>query len=390
MVEYTSPVSFVWDIVRRSKDDISVYCFAYVRHKETNEILYAGVKYVGSEEKFGKLRKNLRNTAVVRLLRKPIYAVYVLKDGEKVNDVLPRFFVKSGMRGYSNVGIYAKEVDLRFYYNREGDMYGKSRVSDGDMEISLKYGFWGENGEMRMITEGKTYIFGKSYEGIYNLRRRAMFYGSGKERRRLEDYCDLGDEYLKQFGIMRKNRVEERRSILEDYHRVNDVKYFKAMMNKRMRLHVAFMRVDEWVDYVSRVYDRDMEVNVRERVENVYCFAYSVEDIGKVDKRVNRRELHKRIVVERLIERPIVVGGVFFEGMSMKERRIWFFSRFGLMRGDSIGKWNDFNLYLEGEDEILQYKDYSESIRTYKIDKGDKPSFLGRLMMGIQGWIDSR
>ena len=389
MVEYTSPVTFLWSIDNKRKDNFKAYCFAYVRHVETNEILYAGVKFMGSEEKFGKIRKNLRHTAVMRLLRRPIYAIYVLKDGEKVNDVLPNFFVKSAMKAYSGVGIYAKSVDLRFNYNRETDSYGIG--SDGKKNsIMMKYGYFYDNGEMKLIDEGKNYIFGKSYDGIFKLRRRAMFYGEKKDRRRLEDYMELDDEYLKQFGIRRGYEEEERKSLLSNYHKAGEVKYYKANLNRNIRMHVAFMRIDEWEDYVSRVYGNEVSVNTGDNRDNLYCVAYSFEDMRKTNRRngeINGRELNKKIVVDRLIEKPIIILNRYFDEMSMKERRIWFFDNFSFIRNDNIGRWDNFEIELEGEDEILQHTNYSDVIRLYRIEKSEKESIMSKIFGSFLNWL---
>ena len=389
MVEYTSPVSFVWSIDNKRKDNVRAYCFAYVRHVETNEILYAGVKFMGKEEKFGKIRKNLRHTAVMRLLRRPIYAIYVLKDGDKVNDVLPKFFVKSAMKAYSGVGIYAKSVDLRFYYNRETRSYGIG--TDGKKSnIMMKYGYFYDNGEMKLIDEGKNYIFGKSYDSIFNLRRRAVFYGEKKDRRRLEDYMEMDDEYLKNFGIRRKQYVEKEESLLEDYHKSQKVKYYKATINRGMRLHVAFMSLGEWTDYVSEVYDKDINVNMSDSSRGVYCVAYSLENMRKVDRSINRRQLHKKIVVDRLIEKPIVIWHKNFDKTNMKDRRIWFFENWSMIRNDNMGRWNSSEINLEGEDEILEHTNYSQVIRTYRIDNNERVSVIGKIFETIYGMIFPR
>ena len=66
--------------------------------------------------------------------------------------------------------------------------------------------------------------------------------------------------YLNQFGISSKPRVKKPVNILRDYHRSSEVVYFKAKVNSKSRMHVAFMKIDEWVDYVSRVYDKEVNV----------------------------------------------------------------------------------------------------------------------------------
>ena len=58
MAEYNSPVSFVWNKSSKKDGTQIIYCFAYVRNIETNEVLYAGVKYVGDKERYGRIRKN--------------------------------------------------------------------------------------------------------------------------------------------------------------------------------------------------------------------------------------------------------------------------------------------------------------------------------------------
>lgn len=405
MAEFNSPVSFIWNKSFKKDGIQNIYCFAYVRNIETNEILYAGVKYVGNKEKFGKIKRNLRNTAVMRLLNKPIYAIYVLKENEKINEVLSKFFVYSSKKSaYANLGIHGGKGDIdtikNIYYNRMNDSY-KLTKDARDCLIRIRYGYYSDGVEMKLITEQKGGLFGsgagymiKGIDGIIALRRMAMFYGSGKDRRRLENYMELDDEYLLQFGIERKIILSKKDNILSDYHRSNKVKYFKAKLNKKRRLHVAFMRLDEWTDYVSQIYDREMNIEVQKvyfnnGFDNIYCVAYSVEDLGKVDKVNDRRLLHKKIVIDRMIERPTVVGKEYLDYYSMKEKRLWFFWNWNELMNNGMGRWDNFNISLESEEELWKEDNILEKIIIYKVRKS-KDTFMDRFIKRIFRWIESR
>ena len=131
-----TPVSFTWiyQTVGKSKKIIA-YCFAYVKNKETNGVFYAGVKYKGDSSKLRQNRPFLRNTAVKRLIKKPIYCVYnpvkdVISDKKnRFNGLDPKdpkkaprecismgkFFIKSGLGIYCDI----KNSDLKMLYNRD-------------------------------------------------------------------------------------------------------------------------------------------------------------------------------------------------------------------------------------------------------------------------------
>lgn len=398
MVEYNSPVSFVWNRTSKKDGTEIVYCFAYVRNIETNEILYAGVKYVGSKEKFGNIKKNLRNTAIVRLIMKPIYAICAINEGEKVNEVLSKFFVYSSLKNkYVKLGLHSgkNSYDMSFYYDVENKIY-KQSGEKSDRIVYLRYGYYNDGKEMKMITEQKSNLFGsgghhvvgRKYNDIIKLRERSMFYGKEKDRRRIDEYFDFDETYLNQFGISSKPRVKKPVNILRDYHRSSEVVYFKAKVNSKSRMHVAFMRIDEWVDYVSRVYDKEVNVEVRESCdkENMYCVAYSMEDLTKVDRKNNRRLLHKKIVIDRMIENPAIVSADNLSEMTMKDRRIWFFSRVKFLKNDCIGKWNNFDIKLDGEEQIWNYKGDIEMVALYNIWK-DRRTFIEKAICKIFNFI---
>jgi hypothetical protein len=202
-----TPVSFTWIYQPVGKsNNIIAYCFAYIKNKETNGVFYAGVKYKGEHSKLRQNRPFLRNTAVKRLIKKPIYCVYnpgkeVISDKKnRFNGIDPKdpkktkecismgkFFIKSGLGIYCDV----KNSDLKMLYNRDKpnpyEIYNSTilvnKIENGHI-IHIKFGFILEgNGDVLKSVNCRTqggYFSGKNYEDLITLRKNSKFFGQDK------------------------------------------------------------------------------------------------------------------------------------------------------------------------------------------------------------------
>lgn len=394
-----TPVSFTWIYQPVAKSNkIIAYCFAYSRNKDTNGVFYAGVKYKGDRSKLCQNRPFLRNTAIKRLIKKPIYCVYnpskeVISDkknrfnGIYQNDREPKecismgkFFIKSGLGIYCDI----QHCDLKMLYNRDKqnpyEVYNSAvitnKIENGHI-IYIKFGFILEgNGDVLKSVNSRTqggYFSGKNYEDLISLRRNSKFFGPDKIRYRLDEYERIPENYLMSLGVNKKDHFEQPRVEVKMDESYSDIKikYFRAMLSNKMRVHFAFMKLDEWVDHVSEVHNKKYSITTDPDGDDIYCVGYSLEDITKTDKKLGpegRRFLNKKIAIDKMRERPHILSAEFFKEMNIRELRMWFFHRMPLLKENSNRlHFNSNELHFEGNPMIYQMKKHSEHITNYEL-----------------------
>lgn len=408
-----TPVSFTWIYQQTEKSKkIIAYCFAYVRNKETNGVFYAGVKYKGDRSNLSQNRPFLRNTAVKRLIKKPIYCVYnpakdVISDkknrfngfdtkdfkNQKPKECISmgKFFIKSGLGIYCGIGSF----DLRILYRHDAptqyEIYtGKETKVENGHIIFIKFGFILEgDGNILKSVNSKTqssYFFGKSYEDLISLRRNSKFFGQDKNRYRLDDYERTPENYLLSLGINKKDHFEQRRIDVEmdgSYREMN-IKYFRAMLSNKMRVHIAFMKINEWVKHLSEIHKKDYSFTTDPNEDDIYCVGFSFEDITKTDKKLGpngRRFLNKKIAIDKMRERPHILSAEFFNQMNIRELRMWFFHRIPLLK-DSANRlhFEGNELHFEGDLMIYETKKHSEYITNYQLTAPQQMGWIERMI----------
>lgn len=394
-----TPVSFTWIYQSVGKsNNIIAYCFAYVKNKETNGVFYAGVKYKGEHSKLRKNRPFLRNTALKRLIKKPIYCVYnpakdVISDKRnRFNGIDPKtntskecismgkFFIKSGLGIYCEI----KNSDLKMIYNRDKpnlyEVYNgailTNKIENGRI-IYIKFGFILEgNGDILKSVNSRTqggYFSGKNYEDLITLRRNSKFFGQNKNRYRLDDYENIPEEYLLSLGINKKDHYEQPKVQvkMDDSYKDMNIKYFKAMLSNRTRVHIAFMKIDDWMKYLSKIHKKEYSFTIDPNEDDIYCVGYSIEDITKMDKKLGpegRRFLNKKIAIDKMKERPHILSTEFFKQMNIRQLRMWFFHRMPLLKENANRLHFDKNsLHFEGNLMIYETKKHSEYITNYEL-----------------------
>jgi hypothetical protein len=403
-----TPVCFTWinQSVGKSNKIIS-YCFAYIKNRESNGVFYAGVKYKGEYSKLKQNRPFLRNTALKRLIKKPIYCIYnpdkeVISDKKnRFNGIDPKtkkikecismgnFFIKSGLGIYCDI----KNSDLKMLYNRDkpnpyeicNSAILTNKIENGHV-IHIKFGFILEgNGDVLKSVNSRTqggYFSGKNYEDLMNLRRNSKFFGQDKKRYRLDDYENIPDEYLLSLGINKKDHYEEPRikvKMNDSYKEIN-IKYFKGMLSNKIRVHIAFMKIDEWVKHLSDIHEKDYSFNIDPNEDDIYCVGYSLEDIRKTDKKlgpVGRRFMNKKIAIDKMRERPHILSADFFNKMNIRELRMWFFHRIPLLKENTNRLHFEGNeLNFEGKLMIYETKKHSEYIWNYELIETNQNGFI--------------
>ena len=405
-----TPVSFTWIYQPVGKsNNIIAYCFAYVKNKETNGVFYAGVKYKGEESKLCQNRPFLRNTAVKRLIKKPIYCVYnpvkeVISDKKnRFNGIDPKdpkripkecismgkFFIKSGLGIYCDI----KNSDLKMLYNRDKpnpyEIYNSAilanKIENGHI-IHIKFGFiLEENGDVLKSVNSRTqggYFSGKNYEDLITLRKNSKFFGQDKNRYRLDEYENIPEQYLLSIGINKKDHFEQPRVEVEidDSYKEMNIKYFKAMLSNRTRVHMAFMKIDEWINHLSKIHKKDYSFTTDPNEDDIYCVGFSIEDVTKTDKKLGpegRRFMNKKIAIDKMRERPHILSTEFFKEMNIRQLRMWFFHRIPLLK-ESTNRLHFENnlLHFEGNSLIYETKRHSELITNYELTEH-------RLKMGL-------
>ena len=400
------PVSFSWVYPSVKNGICTAYCFAYVRDPKNYNVLYAGVKYEGKINELNNFRIKLRRTAVKRLLRKPIFAVFSVGNDEnyqqnltnkkyRFNGItngslfsddqrtpkktvsLGKFFLYCAMnQQFSDLGIYTKkdDADLKLVVNGEKIENYKYGM-EGNI-IYLKYGYECRGEESKRIT-------GASLESIISLRKRSKFFGKGKVRRSLDDYFDLSDEYLMQFGFNNGDEKPENKTIrLSHYQKDKRVIFYKMNLSNRVRAHIALMPFENWVDYVGEVTDKPINVNVCN--ENMYSMAYSIENIDKRGTKGEnkwRKNLHRQIAINRLIENPNIIETEFFDDMNMKDIRMWFGRRimFFPVRGERRLNFQNGNFNFKASEWIMEFEKYDERVYLYLQDNSVLPKFVEKI-----------
>jgi hypothetical protein len=398
-------VSFTW--IYQSfgiSNKIIAYCFAYVKNKDTNGIFYAGVKYKGEYSKLRQNRPFLRNTAVKRLIKKPIYCVYnpskdVISDkknrfngfdyiskkdqkNRKPKECISmgKFFIKSGLGIYCDI----KNSDLKMLYNRDKsnpyEIYNSAmltnKIENGHV-IHIKFGLILEgNGDILKSVNYRTqggYFSGKNYEDLITLRRNSNFFGQGKNRYRLDDYENIPEEYLLSLGINKKDHYEQPRIEvkMDNSYREMNIKYFKAMLSNKTRIHIAFMKIDEWVNHLSKTHKKDYSFTIDPNEDDIYCIGFSIEDITKTNKKLGpngRRFMNKKIAIDKMRERPHIISADFFKEMNIRQLRMWFFHRIPLLTENTNRLHFEGNeLHFEGSLMIYETKKHSEYIMNYEL-----------------------
>ena len=410
-----TPVSFTWIYQQVGKsNNIIAYCFAYIKNKETNGVFYAGVKYKGEHSKLRQNRPFLRNTAVKRLIKKPIYCVYnpskeVISDKKnRFNGIDPKtkktkecismgkFFIKSGLGIYCEI----KNSDLKMLYNRDKpnlyEIYNSAilanKIENGHI-IHIKFGFILEgNGDVLKSVNCRTqggYFSGKNYEDLITLRKNSKFFGQDKNRYRLDDYEKIPEKYLLSLGINKKDHFEQPRLEIEmdDSYKEMKIKYFKAMLSNKTRVHMAFMKIDEWVNHMSEIHKKEYSFTTDPNEDDIYCIGFSLEDITKTDKKLGpsgRRFLNKKIAIDKMRERPHILSTEFFKQMNIRQLRMWFFHRMPLLKENSNRlHFENNSLHFEGDLMIYETKKHSEYITNYQLGVPQKMGLIERFIRNI-------
>ena len=410
-----TPVSFTWIYQQVGKsNNIIAYCFAYIKNKETNGVFYAGVKYKGEHSKLRQNRPFLRNTAVKRLIKKPIYCVYnpgkeVISDKKnRFNGIDPKtkkikecismgkFFIKSGLGIYCEI----KNSDLKMLYNRDKpnlyEIYNSAilanKIENGHI-IHIKFGFILEgNGDVLKSVNCRTqggYFSGKNYEDLITLRKNSKFFGQDKNRYRLDDYEKIPEEYLLSLGINKKDHFEQPRLEVEmdDSYKEMKIKYFKAMLSNKTRVHMAFMKIDEWVNHMSEIHKKEYSFTTDPNEDDIYCIGFSLEDITKTDKKLGpegRRFMNKKIAIDKMRERPHILSTEFFKQMNIRQLRMWFFHRMPLLKENSNRlHFENNSLHFEGDLMIYETKKHSEYITNYQLGVPQKMGLIERFVRYI-------
>lgn len=408
------PVSITWVYPSIKDGNCVAYCFAYVRDPKKNNILYAGVKYEGKTCDLKKYRPSLRKTACERLIKKPIFSFFTIGDfvnnvkhkfngltcanidkslpkNGKLNVSLAKFFLFcANNQKYSDLGIYSdkKASDLYLLVDEKGDyQYFTIPKSKNLIAITLGYSYSDEETYQRI--KDNSPILGKYYLNITDLRKRARFFGKDKERKSLEEFGNLSNNYLNNFGIVREQQVEKSKTIsgFTDYHLDKRVIFYRVKLSNKTMAHIALMKLEDWHNYVidttKIVFSIDIEDN-----DNIYCVAYSLENIEKRSDKVTnkwRRNLHRKIAINRLVESPNIVETDFFDDWNVKEIRMWFGRRITFLptRGQYRLPFGFGELEFEYDEYAFEFPKYSERVYLYSLKQKRLPFLLEKIFRFI-------
>lgn len=408
------PVSFTWISPKGNRDgDYNCYCFAYIRDPKTYNVLYAGVKFNGKFSELKNFKKSLRKTAVERLRKKPIYAIFSLGDDEnykknlsdekfkfnglmentlpKKSVALAKFFLYCGLnQSYSDLGISASKTspDFKFLYNKETEKYEvafQKNVSKNDL-VYLNYGYEYKGDEMKRIT-----MTPASIENIFLLRKRAKFYGTNKERKSFEDYSNLDESYLSTFGILQTQIKEQPTPIkMKDYLNDKKIIFYRVRLSKNTQAHISLMEFQDWNKFVSDIYGKNIYFEIPGLIFNTYCLGFY---ITKNYHNNLEKKLYRKIAIDRMIDRPTIIDADFFDNMKIKDIRTWFGDRINYFSDEGMGRIDytrdTFNLTsyfmnIQKHNELVRV--YEMNIFTYTLSDLLKRllypvySFLGRLI----------
>jgi len=379
------PVSFSWTTPKiKANGSCITYCFAFIRDPKTFHVLHAGVKYFGKYSNLRKMRPSLRKTAVERLLKKPIISSVCLgktdeqyranlsnpkflyngigqKGDIKKSNALAKFFLNSIFYKDSKDPKSLKKVrlccakaeySLRFYKNESKYVSLKMSEKSPPNTVFVKYGYDYNGTTLNPIT---TFPM----DTIFNLRKRAKFYGTKKTRLSLENYCDyMETDELKQFGIKmetKKKAVPQYFVKFADYHRDDRVIFFRHRLNAKTRIHIAFMDFKNWLNYSHENVKYDIKMIDNEY--NRFCIGYSLEKIGN---KMNSKLLHKKIAIDRLLYRPNIVSVHFLSKKVLYDVRMWILSHLRFLNTTGIGRIDDSSINPDTYRLILDYK-YDEA-----------------------------
>jgi len=234
-------------------------------------------------------------------------------------------------------------------------------------------------------TQG-SYFSGKNYENLITLRKNSKFFGQDKNRYRLDEYEKIPEEYLLSLGINKKDHYEQPRIEVEmnDSYRDMKIKYFRAMLSNKTRVHIAFMKLEEWVQHISEVHKTDYSFTTDPNEDDIYCVGFSLEDIRKTDKKLGphgRRFLNKKIAIDKMRERPHILSAEFFNDMNIRELRMWFFHRIPLLM-ESINRlhFEGKELHFEGDMMVYETKKHSEYIMNYQLTAPQQMGWIERMI----------
>ena len=361
------PISFCWTTPKMKQNGTCItYCFSFIRDLKSFHVLHAGVKYFGKYSNLRKMRPSLRKTAVERLLKKPIISSVCLGKTEeqyranlsnpkfqyngigakgeiKKSNALAKFFLNSIFykdttnlpRTFKKVRLCCSkaESNLRFYKKDSKYVLLKANEKSPPNTVFVSYGYDYNGTTLNPITTFPA-------DTIFNLRKRAKFYGTKKARLPLENYCDyMETDELNQFGIKmetKKKVVPQYFVKFEDHHRDKRVIFFRHRLNAKTRIHIAFMDFKNWLNYSHENVKYDIK-----RIDNEYnrfCIGYSLEKIGN---KMNSKLLHKKIAIDRMLYRPNIVSVHCLSKKNVFDVRIWIVSHMRFLTTTGIGRIDD-------------------------------------------------
>lgn len=221
---------------------------------------------------------------------------------------------------------------MRFYKNESKYVLLKANEKSPPNTVFVSYGYEYNGTTLNSITTFPV-------DTIFNLRKRAKFYGTKKARLPFENYCDyMETDELNQFGIKmenKKKKIQQYFVKFEDYHRDDRVIFFRHRLNAKVRIHVAFMDFKNWIDY--------SHYNVK-NIDNEYnrfCIGYSIEKIGN---KMNSKLLHKKIAIDRMLYRPNIVSVHFLSKKSAYDVRMWIITHLRFLTTTGIGRIDNSNI----------------------------------------------
>lgn len=379
-------VSFSWIYPKiKSNGKCNAYCFAYIRDPKTYSVLYSGVKFTGLFSDLKHYKSSLRKTAVERLYKKPIYAVFSVGNDEnykknlsdpkfkfngigfdkkiKKSNALGKFFVYCALnQTYSNLGICASKTSADLKFNVIGEKYEIPKNVNKDT-IYLKYGYEFKGDEIKRIILSSNLV-----ETIFNLRKRARFYGKGKDRRTFDSYPTIEKEYLNQFGIYQFVNKEAQIKI-GNYIYEKPLVFYRFKISNNLIANIALMDINYWTDFVQKVYKKNINITVSGNLFHTYCLGFY---ISHPPENNYQKKLYRKVAVDRLIDRPTILDCNFNDNITIKEIREWFADRIHTFSVEGIGRIN----YHAPELSLGTYYDYtdnSDQLYRFYYNKGNDP-----------------
>lgn len=398
------PVSFAW-IPHQFKNDGSciTYCFAYIRDPKTYNVIYAGVKYKGKFCDLKFYKKSLRKTAIERLKKKPIFAIFSLGDDEKYKEnltnpsfrfngfssyekdakkttALGKFFIYCALnQTYSDLGICANKSssDFKFYLSNDKYEVVLNKNASGEEICHVKCGYEFRGNELKRIILSPQLI-----ESIFSMRKRAKFYGANKLRQPFEKYYELDKLFLEQFGVSQTIHKEKPKKYeLFDYVLDKHIVFYRINLSKNTQAHIALMDFHDWSKYVNKVYNKDFYFDIRGLLFNTYCMGFVVTSTVRNDY---QKKITRKIAVDRMIDRPNIVDANFLEGKEMKDIRTWFGDRLGYFDEKGVGRINYKNNTIHFDSYYYTFERYDETIKVYVQKEGSLLTWIGSLFKPVR------